>query len=362
MKILTFRALAMALTAPAAVHGQGADSVPRLSFGAFVDGYYAYDFGRPRTHDRPFTTQAARHDEMNVNLAHVEARYASPTVRGRLALQAGTSVQLNYAGEPDALPGSQPNQLPLVQEAVLGVAVAPSLWIDGGIMLSHLGSESWISSDNPTYTRSLAAEFSPYYEAGVRATWQALSTLSAQLNVVNGWQNVAENNHDKAAGVRLDWAATPALTLSYANLVGREPHAVRGEHGVRVFHDAIARLQPSAATLLVATADFGTQDGDGWYAASLAGRHWLTPGLGVNARVERFADRSGVVAATGVDAAPGLVANGASLGVDVARGPAVWRTELRTLFGADGAVFPSRDRGGASSSSVALVTSLSARF
>ena len=364
MKILTFCALTLTLglAAPAALHAQAADTVPRLTFGAFVDGYYAYDFGRPRSHDRAFTTQAARHDEMNVNLVHVEARYASPSVRGRLALQAGTSVQFNYAGEPDALPASQPNQLPLVQEAVLGVAVSPSLWIDGGIMLSHLGSESWISIDNPTYTRSLAAEFSPYYEAGVRATWQPAPTLSAQLNVVNGWQNVAETNHDKAAGVRLDWAATPALTLSYANLVGREPHAVRGEHGVRVFHDAIARLQPSAATLLVATADFGTQEGDDWYAASLAGRHWLAPGLGINARIERFADRAGVISTTGIDTVPGLVANGASLGVDVARGPAVWRTELRTLFGADGAVFPGRGDGGAAAWTVALVTSLSARF
>lgn len=356
---------ALALALPAALHGQPAaertDTVPRLTFGAFVDGYYAYDFGRPRGHDRAFTTQAARHDEFNLNLAHVEARYASPAVRGRLALQAGTSVQLNYAGEPDALGGTQPNYLPLVQEAVLGLALAPSLWMDGGIMLSHLGSESWISIDNPAYTRSLAAEFSPYYQAGVRATWQASSTVSAQLNLVNGWQNVAENNHDKALGARVDWAATPALTLSYANFAGREPHAARGGHALRVFHDAVARWQPSAATLLVGMADFGTQDGEGWYAASLVARRWLAPGLGITVRVERFADASGVVAATGVAGAPGLVANGAAAGVDVARGPALWRTELRTLFGADGDVFPRRGEGGASSAT-ALVTSLSARF
>jgi hypothetical protein len=50
------------------------DTAVSVAFGAFVDGYYAYDFGRPRVIDRPFTTQAVRHNEFNVNLAYVEAK------------------------------------------------------------------------------------------------------------------------------------------------------------------------------------------------------------------------------------------------------------------------------------------------
>ena len=71
-----------------------------MTFGAFVDAYYAYDLNRPRALDRAFTTTAARHDEFNVNLAFVEAVLAAPRLRGRLAVQFGTSVQANYAGEP----------------------------------------------------------------------------------------------------------------------------------------------------------------------------------------------------------------------------------------------------------------------
>lgn len=363
MKTMLILAGAAALTFPGLLSAQENDTTPRITFGAFVDGYYAYDFGRPASHDRAFTTQAARHDEFAVNLAHVEARYASPTVRGRLALQAGTSVQFNYAGEPDELAGTQPNYLPLIQEATLGVAVGPNLWIDGGIMLSHIGSESWISIDNPTYTRSLAAEFSPYYETGVRATWQALPNLSAQLNVVNGWQLISENNHDKGAGVRIDWTPAAPLTLSYSNYVGREPLAATGEQDVRVFHDFIARWAPAQRALLIGTVDVGTQDESGWLAASLAGRWWLTPTVGINGRIERFDDEDGVVAATGIADAPGLVTNGASIGLDVQRGPAVWRTELKTFFGADEAVFPDRDGGGGvAKSSTAVMTSLSVRI
>ena len=47
-----------------------------------------------------FTTQPARHNEFNVNLAFIDAKHEGARVHGRVALQAGTSVRSNYAGEP----------------------------------------------------------------------------------------------------------------------------------------------------------------------------------------------------------------------------------------------------------------------
>jgi Putative beta-barrel porin-2, OmpL-like. bbp2 len=100
------------------------DTAVTVSFGGFVDNYYAYDFGRPVNFDRPFTTQAVRHNEFNVNLVWLEAKVSGPRVRGRLALQAGTSVQSNYAGEPlleqsadRASPGSSRKQLRDIRSA-----------------------------------------------------------------------------------------------------------------------------------------------------------------------------------------------------------------------------------------------------
>ena len=344
---------AAAVALPASAFAQEADSAT-ITFGAFVDTYYAYDFGRP-DFDRVFTTQPARHDEFAINLAHVEARYASSKVRGRIALQAGTSVQVNYAAEPDEL-GGQTNFLPHLQEATVGVSLAPNLWIDGGIMFSHIGGESWISIDNPTYTRSLPAEFSPYYETGVRATWNATPTLTAQLAVVNGWQNISENNEDKAVGVRLDWTPIQSLTLTYSNFVGREAHATTGDQDVRFFNDFVARYTPNDRAVFLLTGDVGTQDDDTWYGASLVGRYWVTPTVGITGRVERFDDEDGVLS-------PGLRTNGASLGLDVARGPAMWRTEFRALFGGDDELFPDRESdSGFSENNAILVTSLSVRI
>jgi hypothetical protein len=98
-------ALGALLLFPVLLQGQAAtttsiapaasDTSPKITFGGFVDGYYAFDFNRPVNFDRAYTTQPARHNEFNVNLAFVEAKIDGPGYRGRLALQTGTSVQSN---------------------------------------------------------------------------------------------------------------------------------------------------------------------------------------------------------------------------------------------------------------------------
>lgn len=192
-----------ALLAPGIAPAQASDTSAVVRFGGFVDTYFAWDFGRPPTLDRAFTTQAARHAEVNVSLAFVEATLAAPRTRGRLALQYGTSVHVNYAGEPRLGAVSGPDLSHFIQEAFVGYRVADRAWLDAGVMLAPFGGESWISRDNWTYTRSLVAENSPYYEAGARLTWQAAPEVEAQLHVINGWQNISETNEDKALALRL---------------------------------------------------------------------------------------------------------------------------------------------------------------
>ncbi|HEX4933148.1 MAG TPA: porin, partial [Gemmatimonadaceae bacterium] len=336
--------------------GQAApDTGLPVRVGAFLDAYYAWDFNRPRALDRAFTTQPARHNEFNVNLAHLEAVLSAPKVRGRLALQYGTSVQANYEGEPRVGSRSGGEIARHLQEATIGVQLAPSLWLDGGISLSHIGSESWISRDNLTYTRSLIADFSPYYQSGVKLTWQASSSVTAQLHVVNGWQTISESNSDKSIGGRIDWVASPRVTVSAYNLIGNElPDSV--ERRVRVFHGTSVKVTPNARVTLQGTLDYGWQalgDGTGrWYGFALVGRMQLTGSAALVGRVERYEDPKQVIVATG--SGTSFRAGGGSIGLDVTPAPRLlWRTELRGLTG-DGAIFPAR---GPPTTSTAFVVS-----
>ena len=117
---------------------QDTTSAPVLTFGAFADLYYAYDFGKPANFDRFYTTQPARHNEFNVNLAFVEARLAHDRFRGRVALQAGTSVQSNYLAEPSNGVISGGDLSRHIQEAVVGVrARRGALGRRRGLLLPH---------------------------------------------------------------------------------------------------------------------------------------------------------------------------------------------------------------------------------
>jgi putative OmpL-like beta-barrel porin-2 len=363
---MRYPSLALALvTAPtvAAAQGSPADTTLHLTFGGFVDSYYAYDFGKPPTIDRSFaggatfTTQPARHNEFNINLAYVEAVLSGNRVRGRLALQAGTSVQSNYGAEPTNGVISGPTLSRLLQEAYAGYLVTPSLWVDAGVFYSHMGMESWASKDNLTYTRSLTAEYSPYYSSGVRAIWSATPKLTAHLHIVNGWQNISETNSDKGVGLRLDFNPSSTLTLSYYNFFNGE---VGGR--LRVFNGAGVKLVPDSRTTLVAQFDIGSLgasnggESSSWYGFTAIGRRALSSHVALVGRVERFDDEDQVNIVTGLS--DPFRGNGLSFGVDVTPySRFLWRTEWRGFSNAD-SVFPSADGGATPSSrNVMLVTS-----
>ena len=330
-------ALAGVAAIPTTTLAQAApDTTVRVAFGGFVDSYFAYDFNAPKTLDRPFTTQATRHDEFNVNLAFVEAVLSGPRVRGRFAAQFGTSVQANYAAEPRVGTLSGPDVSRFIQEATAGYQLAPTLWIDGGVFFSPFGSENWISRDNWTYTRSFIADESPYYEAGVKATWQATPTLAAQLHVINGWQNVSETNSDKALGARVDYTPKSGVDFAYDAFVGNEqPDSLPSR--LRVWQEGIVQLQPTAGLQLRGTLDYGVQrrapavgGSASWTGWAVIARYQLAPAVAVAARGESYSDPEQVIVATGKPF--GLRVAGASLNVDVALAKRLlWRTELRAL-------------------------------
>ena len=361
-----FIASCVSALATVPVLGQAAsppDTSTTVTFSGFVDAYYAHDFGRPADFDRSFTTQPARHNEFNVNLAFIEARLVGPKVRGRLALQAGTSVQSNYAGEPTIGSVSGPSLSRLIQEAVAGVRLGRSVWIDGGIFFSHIGMESFISRDNLTYTRSLSADYTPYYESGAKLTWQPSPALTATFVVMNGWQNISENNPDKAVGGRLDFSPDSSASFSFYSFVGKE-----GDPGMlRILNGIGAKTIAVTGLTLQANVDYGIQNRDNsddshWYSAALIAKAQPTRFVSVAGRIERYVDPDQTMIVT--QNGGKFIGTMASLGLDVSlpgADKALWRNEVRGTWTGD-AVFPSRSATGLSKHNYVVVTSLALTF
>lgn len=324
-----------------------------LNWGAFFDGYYAYDFNHPGNQDRNYTTQPARHNEFNVNLVFFDSTYESEDVRGRIALQAGTSVDANYSAEPANGNYAGFDMVKNIQEAYVGTRLSDNTWIEAGIFFSHIGLESFISGQNLTYTRSLVADFSPFYQAGVRLSHQFSERLSGEFHVLNGWQIVTENNTDKAIGTQLRYAISETSSFTYNTFIGREDE-------FRHFHDFVWLSQLTESWILGVQADIGFQQKPdsssyaNWYGGALIANYAFAQDKALAFRFEFYSDAEQIIVDT--NRPEGLEVISASVGFDQKlNDQATWRSEVR-YFKTTEDVYPS-DRG-LKDYDVLLVTSL----
>jgi len=325
-----------------------------LEWDGFVDVYYAYDFNEPSDSDRSFTTSPARHNEFNLNLAHIGVTYTDETVRARLALQVGTSVEANYTTEPLKGQFSNEDMVKHIQEAYVGTKIGENTWIDAGIFFSHIGLESFKSLDNMTYTRSLVADFSPYYQAGVRLHHDFSDKLSGELLILNGWQIVTDDNSDKALGTKLSYAFTDDTSLSYSTFVGREAE-------FRHFHDLVLVTKLTDVWNIAVQADIGFQKksnssrNSSWYGATLISNYILNEKTTVSNRFEVYWDKDQVIVSSGTG--DGFKVWSGSVGVDRRLNDrTVWRNEFR-YFSSQDEIYP-RDINFTKDSSL-LVSSIS---
>ncbi len=326
-----------------------------VQWGGFVDSYYAFDFSNPGDLDRQYTTQPARHNEFNINLAYIDVVANREKMRGRLALQAGTSVQSNYSGEPGRGSVSGPLLSRHLQEAYAGYKINKKTVVDAGIFFSHIGMESFISRDNPIYTRSLVGDYSPYYFSGARVTSDLSPEWTVMGSVLNGWQNISETNGSKAFGGKIDYKPSGRWNWTYANFIGNE-------NGFRHFHEFVVKFIPSSNWYFMSQFDLGWQDRGNtvrrWGGFSIISRYALSSTLALAHRVESYRDPHSVIVNT-VSGRPFEVW-GMSLGLDSQLTEnLVWRSELRGFSGSQ-PVF--QGKRGISAQNGMWVTSLSATF
>jgi hypothetical protein len=145
----------------------------------------------------------------------------------RVVLGFGNGMEVLHAAEPAGV-ATGPDVLRNILTAVVSFSPTrvPGLVLELGKFPSPIGMESMLSKDYWNYTRSWMGEFSPYYLAGARASWNFLSHLTASASVVNGWQNVGENNPFKSVTTQLAWDSD-LLTLSWSTMT--RPELARSE-------------------------------------------------------------------------------------------------------------------------------------
>ncbi len=313
---------------------QQLDSAITLS--AYAEAYYSFDLAQPDDHLRPgFVYSHNRHNEVNLNLGMIKLAYAKDNVRGNLALMAGTYPQYNLAAEPELLRS--------VFEANVGVKLSKTrnLWLDAGIMPSHIGFESAIGKDCWNLTRSMLADNTPYYEAGARVSWTSKNEKwYASGLLLNGWQRIArvDGNNTPAFGTQLTYKPNGKTTLNWSTFIGNDkPDTVSQS---RIFNNLYAQLQLTERFGVIVGCDIGMEQaasGDSsstWVTPILIPRYKLGEKSYLAARVEYYQDEKGVIIATGTP--NGFTTLGYSLNFDRWVSPNVlWRIEARSLNSED---------------------------
>jgi len=275
------------------------DEKKALQFSGYAEAYYSYDFSNPSGHDKAFFTyNHKRHNEFNVNLAYAKAAYQQNKVRANLALMVGNYVQYNLASEP--------TWAQFVYEANVGVKLSSkkSIWLDAGIMPSHIGFESAVGADCWTLSRSMLAENSPYYEAGLKLSYQNnRQNLLLSFLILNGWQHIRrlEGIQRPNFGVQVNYKPTDKLMLNYSNYIGTDKPTDLDVW--RTYHNFYLTYEPSARLGWTAGFDIGTDqykvaEYGIWYTPVLIGRYSFHNKHKIAARLEYFNDKNEIIIPT----------------------------------------------------------------
>jgi hypothetical protein len=196
-----------------------------------------------------------------------------------------------------------------IYEANVGVKVSKTanLWVDAGVMPSHIGFESAIGKDCMNLTRSISAENSPYYEAGVKLGYTSKSEkwyLAAMY--LNGWQRIqkVDGNQTPAFGTQVTYKPSGKVTLNWSTYVGNEQPD--NDRKWRYFNNFFGQFKVSDKTNLVAGFDIGSQEiggdesgSDTWFSPVIIAQYKPTAKIQLAARGEYYQDEKGVIIATG---------------------------------------------------------------
>lgn len=302
-----------------------------FNISGYVEPYYSYDFSKPDNHNKAgFMYSHNKHNEFNLNLGFIKAGYQAENVRANLALATGTYMNANYAAEAGVMKN--------IYEANAGVKISKKqeVWIDAGIMSSHLGFESAVGKDNWTVTRGIYAENSPYFETGAKISYTTSDNkwmISAL--VLNGWQRIqrVDGNNTPAFGHQLVYKPNSKITLNSSSFIGNDkPDSIKQ---MRYFHNLYGIFQINDKFGITAGFDLGAeQKSKGssnynyWYTPVVIAKYSPTAKQNVAIRLEYFNDENGVIIGTGTT--NGFKTWGYSFNYDyLIRENVMWRIEGR---------------------------------
>jgi hypothetical protein len=288
---------------------------PKLDINGFVDLYYEYNFNRPPRSFQDTTVTPPRtirndiqnklrnfdfrHNEFALNLVELVIHRDPAPVGFQINLAAGKTTDFIHAAEPG---GTETYKHILQAFATVPTKfIAKDDTLDFGKFVTQAGAEVIESKDNWNYTRSfLFAWAIPYYHMGLRYHHPFNATTTGTFSLVNGWNDVEDNNNALTYGASINTTFGKKLPF-VLNYYGG-PELPNDTHNWRHLIDTVLTYNASDKTAFNLNFDYGSQDQDSgtatWKGVAAYVRHALTDRHAVVVRGEYFKDDDGFATGT----------------------------------------------------------------
>lgn len=202
----------------------------QITLRGYAEIYYQYNWNRPSNGLTNYRAFDNRHNAITVQNTALDAMWRGYGLELRLALQVGHAPETYYgtseppqAGATGVAPSSPTVFKNLQQVYGLWHPDKKQRWaVAAGIFLSPIGPESLAVSGNWYWSHSNLFFGLPFYHSGLRLRFAPTAAHGIEAGVVNGWNNVVDNNREKTIFLQYNYARGDRLSLGALYFTGVE--------------------------------------------------------------------------------------------------------------------------------------------
>jgi hypothetical protein len=266
-------------------------------FSLLFDGYVDGSFNNPASGFNGLRNFDVRANSLHFSMGMITIDHGPAPVGFHLDAGFGEAFDIIHATD------KAPDDLKYIQQAY--VSVKPKSWhgveVDAGEFWSSAGAEVAATNQDWNYSRSLLYAWAvPYYHFGIRASFPIGAQFTGGVQVVQGWNNVKDNNSGKTVGIT---GAYAWKKVAWTNVYYVGPEKGHTNRGLRNLYDTTVVVKPDDKIGYYVNFDYGRDKNIGagarqWTGIAAAARFAVGKKYAIAPRLEWFDDMDGLLTGT----------------------------------------------------------------
>ena len=258
-----------------------------------LDIYYSQNLNRPPDRVNLYRGFDVEERAFALSLAELILDRQPSPLGFHVRLAAGKTTDVVHSAEPAGA-----EAVKHLMQAYGSYICGPQgrLTLDFGKFVTPHGAEVIETSDNWNYSRGLLFAWAiPYYHMGIRAKYRPSDRVTLGAYLVNGWNNVSENNKGKTVGLQTSWISGGRLTITHGWMGGPEQKDRSGNW--RHLWDTLITYNANDSLIFAVNHDYATEKTDAgtvvWTGLAGYVRLGIRANEALTLRAEWFRDRDG---------------------------------------------------------------------